>query len=261
MFHGLYDIDWENFGSHIAGARDSKDIPRWIEDLKSTDSKIRENAIHNLFGFGQHAGMFAPATPYIIPFLLEVLALEDYPDKLLIIEKLCQVGLHFFLGGKNITYMRKATHIYDVLVTGLDTYIKLINSDDGETRFYSAKLLRYFQEQAIMTLDALMLQHSIETNQGTRVTILRSMSELMGNAYLMYHKEYRPYVKFIISNITDNPSLVERYVAVDCIEKMRCDVDSEIKTVMRLVQIEYDAIPESDFDNPANPIYFYPSDS
>jgi hypothetical protein len=219
---------------------------------------MREHAILSLFGYGLHTGMLYSDTPHIIPFVLEVLALESYSDKPYLLTRLYSVGLHTYLSGANIAHMKLAVSTHEALASGLDMYIDLLNSPDPEIRFYTARLLRYFQEQATKTLTALTLRHSIESNQRIRVTILHSMSELMKNAYLMYHKSYQTYVDFIITNITDNTHLIERYVALSCIEFMNCHVEKDLDIMMDMVKKEYELLPKSKFDNPANPLYFEP---
>ena len=78
MFDGLDDIKWEDFGeTHIAIGVKTYEIPDLIRDMLHDDPEQREWAIAYLLGEGQHLGMLDKPTPYIIPFVLEVL--EKHP--------------------------------------------------------------------------------------------------------------------------------------------------------------------------------------
>lgn len=71
MFEGLDQIDWENLGYHIY--RGKEKIPDAIRNLLSQDPDIRDEARADLLGWGQEYGDITDTTPYIIPFILEVL--------------------------------------------------------------------------------------------------------------------------------------------------------------------------------------------
>lgn len=78
MLKEIENIDWKNL-KHAYGS--AIDIPNDIRNLASQDQKIRERAIYNLYGNIFHQGSRYEATPYVIPFIYELLRNESTEDK------------------------------------------------------------------------------------------------------------------------------------------------------------------------------------
>ncbi len=64
MFYKLNNIEWNKL-SHAYG--DASDVPELIEGLLSSDKKVFEEAIYELFGNIWHQGTVYEATPKAIP--------------------------------------------------------------------------------------------------------------------------------------------------------------------------------------------------
>jgi hypothetical protein len=78
MLEHLDTVDWESL-SHAYGA--TTDVPTYLRALLSPDSAQRERAHRHLSGCICHQGTVYPATAAAVPFLYELLAAPDTPDK------------------------------------------------------------------------------------------------------------------------------------------------------------------------------------
>ncbi len=78
MFDGLDDIDWEE-RTHAYGPAD--DVPDLLRSLISPDEQVRKDTLYELFGNIWHLGTVYEATIDAVPFLIELLAHPETPDK------------------------------------------------------------------------------------------------------------------------------------------------------------------------------------
>lgn len=258
MFYGLYDIDWESFGKyHIGTAQNPKDIPRHIELLLSENKDKRYYATEWLLGSGQHTGMIVKGTPHLIPFVLEVLALDDYPDKAEILCDLRWVAYHMF-PTQSVSNMRLSIATYDALASGFDLYVDLLKHDDPNIRFYIVRLFRYLQEHVSQTLPLLKDLLESESNLRMRVTIIRSMIEPLGDMFEINYLMHKPYVKLIFDNIINAEEIIERYVSADVLEKANYGFYGERQKLLDAVKQEYEQIKDSLPIDTVNPINLAP---
>lgn len=239
MFHGLDSIDWASFNGHIAFIGKPQEIPKWIHDLLSPNPKVRQRAADWLFGMQQHTGMVVATTPYIIPFALEVLIVQAYPEKPYILEKLFSVARYNLIMGRNIRLVRLALHTHDELIKGLPLYLQLLNNDEIAVRFYTARLLHCCQEQATQVLEAFMQRYERELNVRVRIAILRSASELIRDAYLQYSDASKSCRDFIESKLSGRLDLIERFAAAEALLTMKSHVSQEISQMIEAVEREF----------------------
>ena len=199
MFEGLDDIDWARSGCHLAVGMKSADIPKSIRNLLSDDAETREYAIHDLFGEGQHFGMTGEATPFIIPFVLEALRLDTFPDKAFVLDAL-NTTCRQIKGATTIRQMREVIGVHDVVVTGFDDYLKLLHDTDIEVRSACLRLLRRMQEQSIAVFEAITARFKVEPEPRIRAEIIRVMFKVWNDlGYLDFYipSEYDPYKQFL----------------------------------------------------------------
>ncbi|MFC0527438.1 HEAT repeat domain-containing protein [Phytohabitans kaempferiae] len=78
MLERLADVDWARI-THAYGP--ATDVPDMIRDLCAADPDQREKARWHLYGTIFHQGTRYEATAHAVPFLLEVLADPEAPDK------------------------------------------------------------------------------------------------------------------------------------------------------------------------------------
>jgi len=211
MFEGLDDIDWASFGTHIQISRKAADIPQFFRDLLSDDEDDRFWAILSLFGEGQYHGCLDTATPYIIPFVLEVLNNPTFPDREGILYALSAVGDHM-LWVKTIYDMRLSVSVYDALAAGLSIYLGLLQDEDNTVRRECAHFLRYMQDEGTKVVDALMARYKPEPHAEIRAEIVDSITAMM-TATSIYADTYSACLPFFSEVMKDGTALPEKVAA------------------------------------------------
>ena len=68
MLQGLNDVPWADL-EHAYGS--AADVPGLLRKLLDPDPKTHQATLHTLYGNVFHQGTRYPATPYVVPFLLE----------------------------------------------------------------------------------------------------------------------------------------------------------------------------------------------
>jgi hypothetical protein len=74
----LDEVPWETL-EHAYGM--AKDVPVLLRQLLSADPKLRAEARRSLYGNIFHQGTRYPATPYVVPFLIEMCAEPSVPER------------------------------------------------------------------------------------------------------------------------------------------------------------------------------------
>lgn len=78
MLDGLDDVPWAEL-EHAYGA--AEDVPGLLRQILVDDPKVRERVMFTLYGNVFHQGSRYPATPYVIPFLIEMCADPSVPGR------------------------------------------------------------------------------------------------------------------------------------------------------------------------------------
>lgn len=78
MLEDLDQVPWETL-EHAYGT--AEDVPGILKQLLSLDKKTRAGAYYQLYGNIFHQGTRYPATPYVVPFLIELCADPTVPDR------------------------------------------------------------------------------------------------------------------------------------------------------------------------------------
>ena len=84
MLEGLDSVPWEELeqSDDILTAYDPvTDVPIFLRQLLSQDTKERSQALDRLYENALHQGSRFPITPYIIPFIIELCANPSVPDR------------------------------------------------------------------------------------------------------------------------------------------------------------------------------------
>lgn len=244
MFENLDSIDWASFGTHIAVGRQSKDIPIYIRGLISDDEEERVRNIQELFGEGQHFGMHGNATPYIIPFAIEVLALETYPEKSFLLMAL-EYSCHHMKYAQTISQMRFNVAIYDEIEKGLPIFSQLLGDSNAEVRLQTVELLRYMQDKIDLVLKLLKENYEIETNVKVRTAILESICELIFETGSQYHPKIKPYISFLSNIVKQGKEFSGRVIVSSSLLKLwRFELDEDL--VRTISETLFQAFIEAD---------------
>ncbi len=78
MLDGLDRIPWAEL-DHAYGS--AEDVPDQLRALVSEDLKVRSNALWSLYGNVFHQGSRYPATPFVVPFLIELCRDPETPER------------------------------------------------------------------------------------------------------------------------------------------------------------------------------------
>jgi hypothetical protein len=89
MLERLDAIDWSRLNTCYGH---SEEIPVALRNLLSDDAALRRVAFGTLHTELTHQGSIYEASVYVVPFLLDLLALPDMPDKLSLVELLANLG-------------------------------------------------------------------------------------------------------------------------------------------------------------------------
>ena len=92
MLASLDTIDWADL-THAYGR--AKDVPDQIRALRSPDPGIRDKALHSLYGNIFHQGTRFEASAYAVPFLLELVADPETPDRVAVLGLLTQLAIGY----------------------------------------------------------------------------------------------------------------------------------------------------------------------
>jgi hypothetical protein len=144
LLDGLDKIDWPNI-NHSHGR--ATEFPTWIRQLLSDVPEVREHAQEELFEFSHHQGSIYEVTPYLVPFLIELVAAEGTPDKAYLLYHLASVGESCRWSVSRSIYGGDEHETYDRVQAGLDTYLSLLEDGDPHVRlaaFYAAASVRMF---------------------------------------------------------------------------------------------------------------------
>jgi hypothetical protein len=79
MLDGLDDIPWGEL-EHAYGV--ASDVPELISSLTNPDPKVRSKTMWTLYGNVFHQGTRFPATPYVVPFLIDLCARPEISNRL-----------------------------------------------------------------------------------------------------------------------------------------------------------------------------------
>jgi hypothetical protein len=82
----LRDLPWAEM---VSAYGSSEEVPNQIMDLFSADKEERDDAVSELCRNIHHQGTIYFATAYAVPFLIELIAFEDFK---------CKMDIFFLLG-------------------------------------------------------------------------------------------------------------------------------------------------------------------
>ncbi len=97
MLETLNEIKWQYL--RHAYYNDEANLPELLRGLLDTDPKVRSYSISMLEGSIAHQGTLYNATGYVVPFLFELLAGEEVPDKDKILNLVLAISIGYYYKG------------------------------------------------------------------------------------------------------------------------------------------------------------------
>jgi HEAT repeat protein len=194
MLEKLDSIDWSSL-SHAYG--EASDVPDIIRALASDDPETREEAISELHGNIWHQGTVYEATPYAVPFLIELLKADTVKGKDAILGLLSSIAegssyldvhqdMDYFFGERDtLEFSVKLAQEFDfvrlsheAVVEGLPVYLALLSDADVETKLWSLYTLSTCLERAEAIKTALWERFAVEENPQVKASLLLCVRDL-----------------------------------------------------------------------------------
>jgi len=196
---GLELIPWENL-EHAYGS--ARDVPDLLRNLLNPDPEVRNKTIRTLYGNVFHQGTRYPATPYVVPFLIQMCASREISKRgdllgywaslitgYLSIEErpLWGDGQHIYFDDQvqecdaNDPYVVALHQIYLESLRGHSLVCRLLATDeDPEVRAQAASVLACLRTKAEISAPKLETQLQREPSGQVRAAIAFALGELDG---------------------------------------------------------------------------------
>lgn len=189
MLEKLYTVPWSEL-EHAYG--EGSIIPLLIQDLTSPEQEVYNHAINELQDVILHQESNYSATPYVVPFLCELLSAPEVQNKPNLLLFLITIAYCSYTQpttekdkestrthkriGKHLSW-KNAAHY--AVTDGYATYISLLWSQDWETRTNTAHLLSYCQSHAGEIAPLLQQRLFQEENPHVRACLFLSLGKLL----------------------------------------------------------------------------------
>ena len=200
MFSTLDSIDWEGLGYHIYPRHE--EIPKAIRDLLSPEEVVREEARGFLLGAQQDFGDICDTTPRIIPFCLEVLAMEGAPGKAELMQHLAGQGMYIAESRvRSVHMMDLCLQTYAALRAGLVVYLDLLARGDRDKRLAVCELLQYMTDDSERLIPALLERVERETDEAVQAGLLYCLKTLFASLEwprFPLKEQYAPALRMIV---------------------------------------------------------------
>jgi len=212
MFEGLNAIPW--YGLHHAYGT-AEEVPMWLRQLLSSDKEARDAAFYDLWGAICHQDHICSATPYAVPFLIELLEYPDTPDKsnilvvladILMADRLAEKYWHGEFGAPDSLPFKDAQ---DAALAGMPVYRALLADENPATRIGAANTLSRCRDRAAEAIGYLFAALHTEREPVVRATVLGALWRVTPNS---------PEIRvFFADSMRAATSEIERFSAADAL--------------------------------------------
>ncbi len=224
LLDGIGDIDWENL-SHAYG--NASDVPADLKALMSTDPKVYNRALDNLFGSIWHQGTVYQATRFSIPFLIQLLLSEKITMdvRISIIHLLASIADGAYIDSYNSSRSIEESTGEEKFVRGSilaekDSIVLLLDHENLELNCNIFMLLAGFAEYAPEFFKILSYRYEVEKHVEGQKAILESIRILEINDFEK--------ANFFRKVIEEQGNLELNAIAILClIETQKRSLDSE----------------------------------
>jgi hypothetical protein len=199
VLEGLDEVPWERL-SHAYGS--AGDVPGLLRDLRASDLAVCEQALTDLFASITHQGTRYPATAPAVPFLAELAAASDTPNRhdLLLLLAYAAVGTDwpslpdgvdparfgdpsYAPGcgpGRRQDEVPWARAAYQAVSQEVPQLLGLVDDDDPRLRQASAYLVAWFPRHAAAGLGRLRARLGAEPDPNAAATMVVAVGLLAG---------------------------------------------------------------------------------
>jgi|GEM_PF-4073023 len=215
MLEGLDKVNWTK---HLGAYQLREDLPRQIRLLLSPDEKVRKQAQDVVFEEIAHQNSVYSATPVVIPFLIEILATENYPDPAWLIETIEYVAwnCHDVIvsrsqlpGDKHFLF---CLDTYRTVEKGNSVYQKYLKHHQHLVRYLAAQLLSMLSNYNLPVLKVYENMIDEEKHPIVRAELIRHI-QLPHLKSEIHQKWTNRYTQMLVSYISGEYDSLTRTVS------------------------------------------------
>lgn len=140
MLEGLDDINWKEL-KHAYGSAD--DVPALLRRL-CVEPRTKEDALYQLFGNIWHQHTVYEATPYAVPFLVEIANNPSTPDRVGVLDLLASIA-DAHDSHPDETHLQKSRQ---AVRQHIEPLIELLNDPSADVRLASAHAVAQFPDES-----------------------------------------------------------------------------------------------------------------
>ncbi len=240
------DVNWRLLKTCYGIATE---IPKWLKQLASSDLVIRQKAFEQLTDQIYHQGTVYEATPYVVPFLIDLLSNPLVQDKenildLLWIVELAQPPMAEQEVALSILYVESAK---EEIRKGLPVYLSLLDNESPKVKTETARLLSELRQDARSILPRLLAHIQMESDEDTAATLIWAMGKLLEDNSDISSHEKSQIVVFLSKLATSAESILVRFAAsVSLLKAVGNDASQEVVEFV----IDVASQPEADLELP-----------
>ncbi len=228
MLDGLDSVAWSQL-THAYGT--ATDVPDQIRGLVSAGKKTREKALWKLYGNIFHQGTRYQASPHAVPFLVQLVAAPETPDRPEIVYLLVSLALGYeeslLPGGLDVAAWRRSVaesesemsvaeradcdrygygpqvdlDCYDAARQGVPALLDLLADGEARLRRAAAYALAWFPEDALRSLPALrerLAQESGDIDVANLLLAIGLLARTSGAADASPASDFLPHDSLIV---------------------------------------------------------------
>jgi len=229
MFEGLEQIDWKNIGRYNGRTSGHsfdylEEIPERIKALNSPDEDVKGEAMNYLFGEKGEFGSVRDVTPYIVPFVIELIGRSETTGREFMLDYLLRVADNISDSSYcSIRLMRLHVNVYDSIVKKMDILMALLDDEIKGIRLDTINLLGKLSDHAEMLLPELFRRFSLDNEEDLKVALLDSIKVLLNSLDWYQYKlkeNYGPLLRDIVeSNSSEKIQLAAARASIEIVNK------------------------------------------
>jgi len=187
IFEGLNEIPWADLTRAYGSA---EEVPMWLRQLTSADSKVRHIALNHLWGSICHQNWICPATGYAVPYLIELLQMPGVRGKDQILDMLADIVSSSdtldeatWRANADVPQWNVPTHIpfkdaRAEAAAGIPVYSSLLEDADPKVRMQAAHVLSSFPGHTAGIRPALLLTLAHEGDERARANLVMAIGRV-----------------------------------------------------------------------------------
>lgn len=210
VLESLSETDWSRV-EHAYGP--ATDVPDLLRAVVSTDAETRGNAMWELYGNIIHQNTRFSATPKVVPYLLNLAAASNVPDRATLLSYLTNLiagpytvrdGFWICDGQRTVAYDDEQAEIalacYQAALPGIPSLIQLATGPFAAVRTAAVSVLGCFRTERDQLLPVLRARAEVETVASVRAAIAFSTA-LLTEGTPVFEAAVRPFHEQDVSSL------------------------------------------------------------